>query len=87
MNTGEFTRNVSATSYEYDYDNCYTASFSQTNDCVQSGNKGTVSVRNDNYTFGYTFNDAEYETQGVQTFNSDAERAYVDTRHQVGIHY
>jgi len=81
---GDWKVNVSGTTYEYDYDNCYTASFSQTNDCVQSGNKGTVSVRNDNYTFGYTFNDAEYETQGVQTFKSDAERAYIDTRHQVG---
>ena len=81
---GDWKVNVSGTTYEYDYDNCYTASFSQTNDCVQSGNKGTVSVRNDNYTFGYTFNDAEYETQGVQTYKSDAERAYVDTRHQVG---
>ena len=81
---GDWKVNVSGTTYEYDYDNCYTASFSQTNDCVQSGNKGTLSVRNDNYTFGYTFNDAEYETEGVQTFKSDAERAYVDTRHQVG---
>jgi len=81
---GDWKVNVSGTTYEYDYDNCYTASFSQTNDCVQSGNKGTLSIRNDNYTFGYTFNDAEYETQGVQTFKSDAERAYVDTRHQIG---
>ena len=81
---GDWKVNVSGTSYEYDYDNCYTASFSQTNDCVQSGNKGTISLRNNNYTFGYTFNDAEYETEGVQTFKSDAERAYVDTRHQFG---
>ena len=81
---GDWKVNVSGTSYEYDYDNCYTASFSQTNDCVQSGNKGTISLRNNNYTFGYTFNDAEYDTEGVQTFKSDAERAYVDTRHQFG---
>ena len=38
---GDWKVNVSGTTYEYDYDNCYTASFSQTNDCVQSGNKGT----------------------------------------------
>jgi len=81
---GDWKVNVSGTSYDYDYDNCYTASFSQSNDCVQSGNKGTLSVRNDNYTFGYTFNDAEYDTEGVQTYESEAERAYVDTRHQVG---
>jgi outer membrane cobalamin receptor len=51
---------------------------------VQTGTKGTLSIRNNNYTLGYTFNDAKYATQGVQTFKSGAERAYVDTRHKVG---
>lgn len=86
FDTGEFTTNVQATSYEYDYDNCYTASFSQSNDCSQLGTKGSLSVRNDNYTFGYSFNDAKYKTEGVETYSSDAERAYVDTRHTVGNH-
>jgi len=81
---GDWKVNVSGTSYEYDYDNCFTQSFSQSNDCVQSGNKGTLSIRNDNYTFGYTFNDASYDTEGVETFESDAERGYFDTRHQLG---
>ena len=84
FDTGEFTTNVSATSYDYDYDNCYTASFSQSNDCSQLGTKGSLSVRNDNYTFGYSFNDARYKTEGVETYSSDAERAYVDTRHTIG---
>lgn len=84
FDTGEFTTNVSATSYDYDYDNCYTASFSQSNDCSQLGTKGTISVRNDNYTFGYSFNDAKYKTEGIETYSSDAERAFVDTRHTVG---
>jgi hypothetical protein len=86
FDTGEFTTNVSATSYDYDYDNCYTASFSQSNDCSQLGTKGSLSVRNDNYTFGYSFNDAKYKTEGVETYSSDAERAYVDTRHTIGNH-
>ena len=84
FDTGEFTTNISATSYDYDYDNCYTASFSQSNDCSQLGSKGSLSVRNDNYTFGYSFNDAKYKTEGVETYSSDAERAFVDTRHTVG---
>jgi len=86
FDTGEFTTNVSATSYDYDYDNCYTASFSQSNDCSQLGTKGSLSVRNDNYTFGYSFNDAKYKTEGVETYSSDAERAYVDTRHTISDH-
>ena len=81
---GDWKLNVSGTTYEYDYDNCYTASFSHSNDCVQTGTKGTLSIRNNNYTLGYTFNDAKYATQGVQTFKSGAERAYIDTRHKVG---
>ena len=84
--TGEFTTNLSATSYEYNYDGCYTASFSSSNDCSQLGSKGTLSIRNDNYTFGYSFNNAKYKTENVQTYSSDAERAYVDTRHTVGDH-
>jgi len=81
---GDWKVNLSGTSYEYDYDNCYTASFSQSNDCVQSGDKGSLSIRNDNYTFGYSFNNANYKTESVETYKSDAERFYADTRHQVG---
>ena len=81
---GDWKVNLSGTSYEYDYDNCYTASFSQSNDCVQNGDKGSLSVRNDNYTFGYTFNNANYKTESVETYKSDAERFYADTRHTYG---
>jgi outer membrane cobalamin receptor len=81
---GDWKVNVTGTTYEYDYDNCYTASFSQSNDCVQNGDKGSLSARNDNYTFGYTFNNANYKTESVETYKSDAERFYADTRHTVG---
>ena len=79
-----FTVAMTHVDYEYDYDNCYTASFSQSNDCVQNGDKGSFSARNDNYTFGYTFNNANYKTESVETYKSDAERFYADTRHTVG---
>jgi outer membrane cobalamin receptor len=71
---------TSYTDYEYDYDNCYTASSSQSNDCMQSGEKVSVSLRNENITVGYNSNNSDYYTEGVSTFDSDAERWYVDAR-------
>lgn len=74
---------VSYTEYDYDYDNCYTASFSQTNDCMQQGERGTVSIRNDNITIGYTFNEAGYYTEGVEGARNESSRIYVDANDSV----
>lgn len=71
---------TSYTDYEYDYDSCYTASFSQSNDCMQAGEKVSFSLRNENLTVGYNSNNSDYYTEGVSTFDSDAERWYVDAR-------
>ena len=71
---------ASYTEYDYDYDNCYTASWSQSNDCLQEGERGTVSARNDNFTIGYTFNNSNYYTEGVQTTVNEASRTYFDAR-------
>ena len=71
---------ASYTEYDYDYDNCYTASWSQSNDCLQEGERGTVSARNDNFTLGYTFNNSNYYTEGVQTTVNEASRTYFDAR-------
>ena len=73
---GDFTLIMSATDYSYDYDNCYTASFSQSNDCLQDGEKFTVSIRNEYFTIGRTEDKAEYYTEGVSTYQNESSRDY-----------
>ena len=73
---GDFTLIMSATDYAYDYDNCYTASWSQSNDCLQDGEKFTVSIRNEYFTIGRTEDKAEYYTEGVSTYQNESSRDY-----------
>jgi len=75
-----FTVAMSHVDYDYDYDNCYTSSFAQSNDCLQSGNKTDISIRNENVTLGYSDTSSEYFTEGVSTYSSDADRIYFDAR-------
>ena len=49
-----FTLAMSHVDYEYDYDNCYTSSFSQSNECVQEGTRTDISVRNEHVTIDIT---------------------------------
>ena len=39
---GDFKLTAHHVNYEYDYDNCYTSDFTQSNSCVQDGEKTTV---------------------------------------------
>lgn len=71
---------ISYTDYAYDYDDCSTSSFVPSNDCNQTGEKGTVSARNDNVTFGYTFNNTNYYTEDTLGAVNEASRVYVDAR-------
>lgn len=64
------------TDYTYDYDNCYTADFTQSNDCMQDGEKINVSIRNDNFTFGRSETTSEYFTQGLSTTLNEGSRDY-----------
>ena len=73
---GDFKLYVTATDYAYDYDNCYTASFSQSNDCLQDGERFTVSVRNEFFTIGRTEDKAEYFTEGVSTYENESSRDF-----------
>ena len=73
---GDFKLYVTATDYAYDYDNCYTASFSQSNDCLQDGERLTVSVRNEYFTVGRTEDKAEYFTEGVSTYINESSRDF-----------
>lgn len=77
---GNFEFASTYTEYDYDYDNCFTASFVSSNDCLQSGEKTNLSLRNDNLTVGYSNNKSEYFTEGTSTWSSNAERFYLDSR-------
>ena len=73
---GDFKFIVNAVDYAYDYDNCYTPAFSQSNDCLQDGQKVTVSVRNEYFTLGRTEEKSEYFTEGVSTYQNESSRDY-----------
>lgn len=65
------------TDYEYDYDNCYTASFTQSNDCRQVGDRYVLTVDNDHFVLGRSENNAEYYTAQDATFQNTSSRDYV----------
>jgi outer membrane cobalamin receptor len=73
---GDFKLYVTATDYAYDYDNCYTAEFSQSNDCLQDGERFTVSIRNEFITIGRTEDKVEYFTEGVSTYENESSRDF-----------
>lgn len=73
---GDFTFYINGTDYAYDYDNCFTADFSQSNDCLQDGERFTVSVRNEYFTIGRTEDKAEYFTEGVSTYLNESSRDF-----------
>ncbi len=85
FDAGLFDVVASYTEYDYDYDDCYTADFTQSNNCLQQGERGTVSARNDNFTFGYTFNDSTYFTNGVEGAVNQASRIYIDGKDTVKV--
>lgn len=73
---GKFEVSVNNTNYKYDYDNCYTASWSQSNDCLQDGEKTTITIRNEYITVGRMEEKAEYFTEGVSSFLNESSRNY-----------
>lgn len=78
-----FTVTGKYTDYEYDYDNCYTASFSQSNDCRQIGDRYVLTASNDHFVLGRSENKAEFFTEQDSTFSNTSSRDYVklmDTR-------
>lgn len=66
---------ITMTDYNYDYDNCW-----GTDDCEQRGMTGNVSIRNDNITLGYSFNNTKFYTDGERTYQSKADNVYFDAR-------
>ena len=76
IDVGDFVLKAVNTDYTYSYDNCYTASFSQTNDCTQEGNKQTLSVSNEYFTIGRTTEQAEYFTEDTLSYLNESSRDY-----------
>lgn len=73
---GDFEVNLHHTDYSYNYDNCYTESFTQSNDCLQDGEKTTVSIRNEYFTIGRIEENAEYYTEDMVSFTNESSRDY-----------
>ena len=63
--------------YTYDYDNCWFGL--DGNECVQDGQKGDISIRNDWMTVGYHINDVEHNTG----WKSKSERYFFDANEEV----
>lgn len=76
FNIGEFTVTGKYIDYEYDYDNCYTADFSVSNNCEQIGDRYVVTIQNDNFTIGRSENKAEYFTDTTLTYVNESSRDY-----------
>ena len=73
---GDFEVNLHHTDYSYNYDNCYTESLTQSNDCLQDGEKTTVSIRNEYFTIGRIEENAEYYTEDIVSFTNESSRDY-----------
>ena len=76
LTVGEFTVDSKFTDYTYDYDNCYTSSFTQSNNCVQEGKRVNISVRNDNFTLGRSETTSKYFTEGIESTLNKGSRDY-----------
>ena len=71
------------TDYTYDYDDCWSMNDSG-NDCTQKGTRGGAGLYNDNFAIGYNFNDTEFYTDGLLTWESSAKRYYADAHDTFG---
>lgn len=78
----DFTVSGNFTDYTYEYDDCYTLTYQLTNECKQRGQRGGISIRNDNFTLGYNQNNAKFYSENDLTWSSKAERYYADVHEQ-----
>jgi outer membrane cobalamin receptor len=77
---GDWQAKINYTDYTYDFDQCWNNNGIFTNSCFQEGKKGTVSIRNENTTLGYSFNDADFYALEDKTWTSEAKRYFADHR-------
>jgi len=77
VDAGDFVLVGKFTDYEYDYDNCYAFDFSTSNDCVQDGERYSVSIRNDYITLGRNYSNSEYATNESITYTNESYRDFL----------
>jgi len=93
IKAGDFTIVGKLSDYEYDYDNCYNYDWGQSNDCVQEGERYNLAIRNDYFTIGRNYNNADYFTGDLsnngeyyhydQTYANESYRDYVSVGNQM----
>lgn len=81
----DFTLTAKFTDFTYDYDNCYTADFSQSNNCVQDGEKYNVAINNEYFTLGRTHQQSEYYTGDYMSYQNESSTDYVRVGDQVNL--
>ena len=73
----DFTFTAKLTDFSYEYDNCYTADFSQSNDCVQEGEKYNVAINNEYLTLGRTYQQSDYFTADYMSYENESSTDYM----------
>jgi len=81
----DFTITMDYTDYNYDYDNCYAADFSQSNDCNQDGEKYNVAVNNEYFTIGRTHDKAHYYTGEYESYWNESSTDYLRVGDQTNL--
>ena len=84
-NVQDFTIAMDWTDYNYGYDNCYDENFSQSNNCVQDGQKYNVGVSNEYFTLGRTHDKAEYFTDGKSSYWNESSTDYLRVGDQLDL--
>lgn len=81
----DFTITMDYTDYNYDYDNCWAADFSQSNDCNQDGEKYNVAVNNEYFTIGRTHDKAHYYTGEYESYWNESSTDYLRVGDQTNL--
>ena len=81
----DFTIAMDYTDYEYGYDNCWAADFSQSNDCKQDGEKYNVAVNNEYFTIGRTHDKAHYFTGDYESYWNESSTDYLRVGDQTNL--
>jgi len=81
----DFTIAMDYTDYEYGYDNCWAADFSQSNDCKQDGEKYNVAVNNEYFTIGRTHDKAHYFTGEYESYWNESSTDYLRVGDQTNL--
>ena len=81
----DFTITMDYTDYSYDYDNCWAADFSQSNDCNQDGEKYNVAVNNEYFTIGRTHDKAHYFTGEYESYWNESSTDYLRVGDQTNL--